>query len=156
MTTWDWTSEQWRFLSLCFNSPFPHSWPLPFSKPRSLHGTNACACFLFALLVMCVRKIWWGNRTPHCPFTPFTRPSRLPVFRIFLWWHQRVFGDWTSGRTYSRDFGQMHFSGITKLSTQCLCLRCSLCLEYTVFPCFLCPWDSSRCWLLQGASLDHL
>ena len=54
----------------------------------------------------CVRKIWWGNRTPHCPLTPFTRPSRLAVFKIFLWWHQRVFGDWTSWRTYSRDFGQ--------------------------------------------------
>ena len=105
-TTWDWTSEQCRFLSLSFNSPFPHSWPLSFSKPQSLHGTNACASFLFALLVTCVRKIWWGNRTPHCPLTPFTTPSRLPVFKIFLWWHQRVFGDWTSWRTYSRDFGQ--------------------------------------------------
>ena len=105
-TTWDWTSEQCRFLSLSFNSPFPHSWPLSFSKPQSLHGTNACASFLFALLVTCVRKIWWGNRTPHCPLTPFTRPSRHPVFRIFLWWHQRVFGDWTSWRTYSRDFGR--------------------------------------------------
>ena len=106
MTTWDWTSEQCRFLSLCSNSPFPHSWPLPFSKPWSLHCTNACACFLFALLVTRVGKIWWGNRTSHCPLTPFTRPSKLLVFRIFLWWHQRVFGDWTSWRTYSRDFGQ--------------------------------------------------
>ena len=66
-----------------------------------MHVPVSCLHYL-----SCVRKIWWGNRTPHCPLTPFTRPSRLPVFRIFLWWHQRVFGDWTSWRTYSRDFGR--------------------------------------------------
>lgn len=27
------------------------------------------------------------------PTAPFTRSSRLPVFRAFFWWHQRVFGD---------------------------------------------------------------
>ena len=77
MTTWDWTSEQWRFLSLCFNSPFPHSWPLPFSKPRSLHGTNACACFLFALLAMCVGETWRGSRTPHWPLYQTIQTSSI-------------------------------------------------------------------------------
>ena len=69
MTTWDWTSEQCRFLSLCFNSPFPPSWPLPFSKPRSLHGTNACACFLFALLVMCQEDLM-GKQNSSLPPHP--------------------------------------------------------------------------------------
>ena len=37
-TTWHWTSEQCRFLSVFPNIPFPHSWPLPFSEPWSLHA----------------------------------------------------------------------------------------------------------------------
>ena len=82
MTTENWTSEQCRFLSLCCNCPVPYSWPLCFSEPWSLHGGNMCACFLFALLVTCVREIWWESRTPHCPLYQTIQTSGIQGIRL--------------------------------------------------------------------------